>query len=269
METRPNHSSNDAPRPGKSPDGSEPVNQLKDRGTHADNESNASPTSESTGEFRTLATQSALPPWLSEKFHWMQSGSGKSYLQPNQEFMAAVIADAPKFLKYGYRCLINNEGKAIESIERTAVDDMSATYALLRESMKAFDESDREDNALKRYMTERVTSNIIYAAITQFEVDNWAARAASSGKDASDHQNFGEKQSRRDEFAHNGAIFHAVLANVYPDVKIDATTFEKQAKQLIYQQARMRTQEAAGPQSQNVEEQQARAAAVMASRPFN
>lgn len=263
-----NHSSNDAPKAGRSPDGSEPVTQL-DRGVHGANEENPTSATEETGTHRALALPTALPPWLSEKFHWMKGAGGKSYLQPNPEFMAAVIADAPKFLQYGYRCLIDKEGNAIESVERTAVNDMSATFALVRESLRGFDESEREDGALKRYLLERVTSNIVYAAITQFEIDNWAARAASAGKDASDHQNFGEKTSRRDEFAHNGAIFHAIAKNVFPDVKVDATTFEKQAKQLIYQQARMRTQDLSAPQSANAEEQQARAAAVMASRPFN
>lgn len=263
----PNHSSNQAPRPGGSPDGAEPVTQLE-RGVHGDNETTASPTNESTGEFRTLAMPTALPPWLAEKFHWQQSASGRAYLQPNTEFLAAVETDAPKFQEYGYRCLIGQDGKPVKSEERKAVDDMSSTFALIRESLMGFDESEREENALRRYLLERVTSNLVYAAITQFEIDNWAARAASAGKDASDHQNFGEKQARRDEFAHNGAVFHAVLMNVFPDVKIDASTYAKQARQLIYQQARMRTQELASPEPASAQEQQARAAAVMAARPF-
>jgi hypothetical protein len=281
MNDQVNHTTSQAPvvgnnTPGVSPDGREPVQQLRDRGIHGDNETTGSYEAlqdEYMNERARASSQGALPIWLSEKYHWVEGADKRSRLQPNPEFLKAVAADAPKFIKYG------NDKLSPESTEFGAANDISAALTMVIESLRGFDESDREQGALKRYVTERATSNLVYAAITQFEIDNWAARAAAQGRNASDHQNFGQKQARRDEFAINGVMWLAIGRQLFADfplvvsgnpaqLKATHDQLERQAKSLIFQQARIQTQQLTSPNSANVEEQQNKAAAVAVSRPI-
>lgn len=264
-----NHKSTEPSNRTASPDGQEPVQQLRERGVHGDNESHPEPQADESpsGTFRALSTQPGLPLWIAEKFHWVQGAGGRSYLSPNADFMAAVIGDAPKAVKYGYELVLGKDGNA-KSVERTAITDLSTSLGMALETLTAVDASEREINAFKRWLIERATSNFVYCAITQFEIDNWAARAAAQGKNAADNDNFSDKVSRRDEFARNGAIFHAVAKQVLPTVAINDETFAKQAKTLIYQQARIRTQELQNPAEIAEGDKQQRAMAVASNRAF-
>lgn len=251
-----------AGKTGTGPDGSEPVTQLK-RGVHGDNEmAQADEADANITEQRQLATIGTLPIWLAEKLHWMRGAGGKSYLSPNPEYLQAVIKDAPKFVAYGEKLA------SPDSVEWIAAQDLANQFVAAQMAVKSFDTSEREVKALRRFITERAASNFVYAAVTQFEIDNWAARSAARGQDASENTNFGQKQARRDEFAVNGFVWNVVGKQVFSDWKLDAPALERQAKSIIFQQARMATQDQQNPDVMDEGEQQSRAAAVAISRPI-
>lgn len=258
-----NHNSMHAPNQGgNSPDGSEPVQQLRDRGIHGDNESHAE-----TAEQRGIvlpegAPQAQLPRWIAEKYHWVSNSDGSRRLNPNPDFLMAVKTDTSKFVKYGETLC------EVDSTEYVAARDISSSLAMTCESLSGFDTSEREQKALRRFVTERACAGFVYAAVTQFEIDNWAASAAAQHRNASDHQNFGEKQSRRDEFALSGYVWLLAGKLAWSDFNIDELTLERQGRGIIYQQARMRTQEFTAPKEVSSEEQQSRAAAIAVSRPI-
>lgn len=244
----------------------EPVQQLATSDNEAHREGQQAPNAvdDTLAEQRRIATQAPLPFWLAEKFHWHTSESGFVRLRPNENFLAAVQADAPKFEQYGYK-LVHPEGGS-GAVEHDLVESLKVELDAVLTSMRALHE--REEADFLRWLSDRVTRNCVYAAITQFEIDEWTARSQARGQDASEHQNFGEKQSRRDTFAITGAVFGEVLREINPQANLSDATFEKTARSVIYQQADMRGREQLNPQQVDQQEQASIAAAVVANRPF-
>lgn len=208
--------------------------------------------------------RTTLPPWLAEKYHWHTTASGFTRLRPNDEFLNGVIADAPKFEAYGYK-LVHPEGGA-GAVESDLVASLKGELKSLLDSLTAL--QDREAADFIRWLTDRACRNQIYAAITQFELDNWAARAAAQGRNPAEHENFGEKESRRDTFSITGAVYAEVLRELKPDVDLGDEAYARSARQVIYNQANMQTRETLNPQQEKQQESAEIAAAVLASRPI-
>ena len=238
----------------------EPVVDQQRRGTHAEREMHHD---EETQE-RLRKLSSELPWWLAEKFHWHASVNGFVRLRPNSEYLAAVEADAPKFEMYGFK--LNHPDNGPGTTEAGLVDALTTEMACILDSVVTLD--DREAKALRKFITDRCTSNCVYAATNQFEIDQWTARAARQDKDASKEENFGEKESRRDSFAAIGAVWGEVARKLFDDIDLSDQVFVRSARSAIYMQADMRGREQLNPQQEKEQDTAKAAAAVAASRPI-
>ena len=183
-------------------------------------------------------------------------------LSPLPEFLRAVEDDAPKLARYG-ASLLRPEGGSTES---GIVDALGGELTAVLQSLTALD--DRESRSFMRFLTDRASRNAVYAATTQYEIDSWVAKAAARDQDASDHGNFGQKESRRDSFAVAAAAYAELVAKLVPDQPLTEETYRKAARQVIYQQANRSTRELISPDQERERGNQAIQAAVIASRPF-
>jgi hypothetical protein len=213
---------------------------LDDRTTFGDNETHAETVDANQAEQIAAASRNALPFWISEKFHWKTSGSGRSYLSPNPEFLAAITEDAHKAGLFGITRV--EEAKSTESVH---VKQLVKELTPVLHTLEAIDT--REANDFSRWLIERATRNACYSAITQFELVQWTERAAKQGKDASEHSSFGTKQSRMESFASAAGVFRAVAMQLLPQADLGDVTYAKMAKRLIYQQADMNTRDLNNP----------------------
>ncbi len=204
----------------------------------------------------------SMPWWISEKFFWTEGGSGRMRLSPLPEFLRAVEEDAEKLVEYG-AALLRPEGG---STEGGAVDALRKELSGVIQSLSALDE--REVRAFTRFLVDRATRNAVYAATTQFEIDTWVAKSATRGQDASEHQNFGQKESRRDGFAVMAAAFAELVQELLPQEKLTTDVYAKVARQVIFQQANHNTRELLSPKDEQERGNQAVQAAVLASRPI-
>ena len=240
-----------------------PANEpgMDDRAPFGDNESHPETLDANEIEKANAAQRNALPFWISEKFHWKTSGTGRSYLSPNPEFLASVTEDAYKAGQFG---ITRVERK--DSQEAANVKQLVKEFKPVLNTLEAVDT--REANDFKRWLIERATRNACYAAITQFELTSWAKRAAESGKDASEHDSFGVKQSRMESFASAAGTFRAVALELLTDSDLSDGVYVKMAKRLIYQQADMNTRDMLNPASVDANKQAGIDGAVAAVKLF-
>lgn len=234
---------------------------MEDRAPFGDNESHSETVDANDAEVQVAAQRNALPFWISEKFHWKTSGNGRSYLSPNPEFLAAVTGDALNAALFGITRV-----ERPKSQEAANVKQLVKEFTPVLQTLVAVD--DREANDFKRWIIERATRNACYAAITQFELTSWAERAAKQGKDASEHDSFGTKQSRMESFASAAGTFRAVALELLPESDLTQATYAKMAKRLIYQQADMNTRDMNNPASVDANEQAGIDGAVAAVKLF-
>ncbi len=204
----------------------------------------------------------SMPWWISEKFYWTEGGSGRMRLSPLPEFLRAVEEDTEKLVAYGAALLRPKGG----STEGGAVDALRKELSGVIQSFSALD--DREVRALTRFLVDRATRNAVYAATTQFEIDNWVAKSAARGQDASEHANFSTKESRRDSFSVAAAAYAELISDLVPSEKLTKESYAKAARQVIYQQAGMNSRELLSPKDEKERDHQALQAAVLASRPI-
>jgi hypothetical protein len=210
----------------------------------------------------TRSSRNTLPWWLAEKFHWTEGATGRTRLSPLPEFLRAIEEDAPKVVIYGAGLLRPAGG----STEGGVVDALRSELVGVIQSLSALD--DRESQALTRFLVDRATRNAVYAAITQFEIDNWVVKAASRGQDASSHDNFAQKETRRNNFSLLAAAFAELVDELAPGQKLSSAVYAKAARQIVYQQADMNTRETLSPKQEEERDHQAVRAAVLASRPI-
>ncbi len=205
---------------------------------------------------------SSMPWWIQEKYFWNSTSSGRMRLSPLPEFLRAVEEDAVKLVEYG-ATLLRPEGG---STEGGLVDALKKELARVIESLAALD--DRERQAFSRFLIDRAARNAVYAATTQFEIDNWVAKAAAKGEDAGEHQNFGQKETRRDGFAVMAAAFAELVQELLPEEKFSTEVYAKAARQVVYQQANHNSRELLSPKDEQERNNHAVQAAVLASRPI-
>ena len=207
---------------------------------------------------------SALPWWIGEKMAWTTNAAGRSRLSPLPEYLRAVEQDAPKLVEYGAKLLRPENGGG--STEADILDSLRDELPGVIESMAALD--DRERQAFIRFLVDRATRNAVYAATTQFEIDSWTRRAASKGEDPGEHQNFGQKESRRDAFATLAAAFAELVRELMPSEALNEVTYGKTARQVIYQNASYNERDLLQPSEEKARAGHAVQAAVLASRPI-
>jgi hypothetical protein len=205
---------------------------------------------------------SSLPWWIEEKFHWTEGPAGRLRLTPLPEFLRAVEQDAPKLVDYGRGLLRPQAG----STEASIADALQQELASVLQSLSALD--DREARALHRFLVDRATRNAVYAATTQYEIDRWVAKSAARGQDASEHDNFAPKESRRDGFATVAAVYAELVSGLMPDRKLMQEQYSKTARQVLFQQADIASREQLSPHQEAARDAHAVKAAVLASRPI-
>ncbi len=258
------------------PDGQEPVDQTLNQRVSGDQSGqDAIATADVTArrpeatqklelaELKRQALQAALPRWLAEKMHWNTTQSGFNRLSPNEDFLNAVFVDAPKFKDFGDEKLDKGVLKLVDAFTGEASAIITSATAL------DGGEGGQERAQTIRHFKDRAARNLVYAAINQFEMDQWVANSAKRGQDAMQHDNFGEKQSRRDTFALKGAFYARVLIGLgLSDAVLVDGDIVKSAKGIIYQQCEIEQRKALSP-SQEAEQQGANVdAAVATARPF-
>lgn len=176
----------------------------------------------------------ALPLYLAEKYFWKRSAGGKFYLSPLPQFLAYVEQAAQRAADYGLG-LVYPGGEHGKTDESDLVDQVVEHSKELLHTYRAINENDGK--AFERFLIERCTRNSVYAATTQFELENWAARAHARGQDASSHQNYGEKESRLQTFALQAGVAFAVAREVLPEAPLNVDTFSKAARRLVFESA--------------------------------
>lgn len=215
-----------------------------------------------TVDTESKASTSTMPWWVAEKFYWSEGSSGRMKLSPLPEFLNAVQSDASKLVEFG-ATLLRPEGG---STEGGIVDALRVELPAVHQSLLALD--DRESRAFTRFLIDRATRNAVYAATTQFEIETWVAKSAARGQDASEHDNFGQKEARRDGFAVMAAAFAELVQELLPEEKLTTEVYAKVARQVIFQQANHNTRELLSPKDEQERGNHAIQAAVLASRPI-
>lgn len=247
-------------------DGQEPVDQtagVRHAGQNADADQAANPESidDQLKEQRRLALQGALIWYVKSKFHWAITKAGNLRLSPNENYMAAILADAPEFVDYG-GTLISDE-----STEASLIDEMVPECNAFLTSCSAIDDLERK--AYIQYLIDRCVLNAHYAADVQFELEDWVASYAKQNRDARTHENYGVKEARRDKFALKSAIFRKVILLIgQADAEVPAKAFAKVSKQRIYQRADILTREHLNPSEEAEQDTKQVEAAKLAVRPF-
>jgi hypothetical protein len=186
----------------------------------------------------------ALPLYLAEKFFWKQSGGGRFYLSPIPTYLAYVEASAANAANYGLGKIYPN-GEDDVTEEAGTVERMGDEARDLLESFRAL--GDNEAKSFERFLIDRATRNAVYAATTQYELENWTRRAASQDQDASAHQNFGEKQSRLESFALMAGISYALVRAVMPSADLSDRAYAKAARRIVYDSANFETNRQLNP----------------------
>jgi len=195
----------------------------------------------------------SLPWWLSEKFFWAQGPSGAYYLKPFESYMQYVLDKAPAAALAGRNLCAPGTQEA--SLITQGLDEVEA----LRQTFAAL--SDNEAGAFVRFLADRCLRNAVYAATTQHELVSWTERAVARNEDATEHQNYGEKESRRDSFMRTAGALYILIQDAFPAVDLSQRAFEKKVKQVIYDTARMEGNKLKTP-AQLDEDQKAVAAAA-------
>lgn len=247
-------------------DGQEPVDQIsgaRNAGQNVSDDAASNPEAidDILLEQRRLALQGALKWFVANKFHWNITKAGNLRLSPNEDYMAAILADAPQFVDYGDN-LIGDD-----STEATLIASMVPEASAFLTSCSAIDDLERK--AYAQYLVDRVVLNAHYAADVQFELEDWVASYAKRGQDARKHENYGTKESRRNHFALKSAIFRRIVVLMgEADLLVKEEQFGKVSKQRIYQRADILTRENLNPAKESAQDTSAVAAAKLAVRPF-
>jgi hypothetical protein len=207
----------------------------------------------------------ALPLYLAEKYFWRKSAGGKFYLSPLPQFIAYVEAAATRAADYGIG-VVYPGGEHGKTDEAELVEQLIASSKEMLFTLRALGEN--EGKAFERFLVERCTRNSVYAATTQFELENWASRAHARGEDASSHQNYGEKESRLQTFAIQAGVAFAVVREVLPDQPLNETTFKKAAKRIVYEAANFEGDKLSTPAQQDEQQTAAAEAARVTARRF-
>lgn len=211
------------------------------------------------------ASAPALPFYLAEKYFWKQSGNNRFYLSPIPAYLKYVEETAARAAQFGLG-LIYPDGEHGKTEESGRVDIMIEEASNLLESFRAT--SENEAQAFERFLIERCTRNAIYAATTQYELEQWSARAAAQGQDPSEHQNYGEKESRLESFALAAGIAFAVVKGVLPTADLSGETFAKAARKTIYDQANFEGRKLLNPAQLDEQKTAAVEAAKVTARRF-
>ena len=207
----------------------------------------------------------ALPWWISEKYHWERGASGNFYLKPFDEFLNYVIDKARKAADAGLGvCYPNGEhGKTQEAeIVAQAIEEV----AHLRSSLTAL--SDLEGRSFDKFIVERCLRNAVYAATTQYELVNWASREAAKGNDVSTNDNYGEKASRKTTFMVTAGALFALIRETLPKADMSERAFQRMAKRVVYDNARMEADKLKTPAQATAEQKAGVEAATLVAEDF-
>lgn len=208
------------------------------------------------------ASLPALAIYLAEKYFWKQAKGGRHYLSPLAHYLKYVEEAAYKAAEFGVG-IVFPDGARDKTDEAMHAGELAEHIKEMHFSLQALDPKEAE--SFERYWIDRATRNAVYAATTQFELENWAARSAAKGDDPSNHQNFGEKESRLENFARKAGVGLAILLEAYPaSNNYGPDAFAKAARRVIYDAADMETSRLLTPQ-QLTEQQQAGADAAKAT----
>jgi hypothetical protein len=206
------------------------------------------------------ASSPNLPQYLAEKYFWKRSAGGKFYLSPIPAFIAYVQVKALAAAEFGYG-LVYPGGERDKTDEASLVADAVEHSRELLHTLTAMNEKDGE--AFKRFLVDRATRNAVYAATTQFELENWAARSHARGQDANSHPSYTEKESRLEGFARQAGVGYAIARDVLGTEAPDADGFSRAAKRVIYESASFEGDKLLTP-VQLTEQQKASAQATVA-----
>ena len=254
------------------PDGQEPGEQtlaVRAAGQETGDEiaSHPEPVDANHAEMRRMALQGSLVRHLAEKFFWKLSKAGNPYLSPLSEFLNAIYADTPKFIDFGDGLITSDKPDKKPSTEAALALTLTGEVGQLLTTVTALDQQEREQ--FIRYWKDRAARNGVYAAINQFELDKWVANSAKRNVDARQHENFGEKESRRDGFAIKAAVYRRMIVGLgQADAVLDQPFIVKCANGIIYQQAEMRGKEVLNPTQDAAQDTAAVQSTVLAARPF-
>lgn len=207
----------------------------------------------------------ALPLYLAEKYYWKRSKGGKLYLSPLPGFLSYVETAAARAADYGIGLVYpgGEHGKTDESdLVATIVEHSKEMLHALRAV------NENEGKAFERYLVERCMRNSVYAATTQFELENWAARAHARGQDANSHPNYAEKESRLSTFALQAGVAFAIAREVVTDEPLNATTFAKAARRVVFEAANFEGDKLLTPQQLSDQQKAEADATVKLARRF-
>lgn len=223
------------------------------------------------------ASAPALAPYHAEKYTWKFSAGGKPYLSPLETYLTYVAGRKAKPGVAGTHGAASRVadfalGMIYPGGERGKTEE-AALVERLKVSAKEFlldarASSELEGKAFERHLIDRVTRNASYAASTQFELENWAERAAAAGRDASEHQSFGEKESRMLRFALEAGKWYAVVREILPDAKLDADAFDRAATGIVYETAESEGRKLLSPLQLNERQKAGADAAKISVRRF-
>jgi hypothetical protein len=182
------------------------------------------------------ASAPQLPWWISEKYFWMQGAAGSFYLKPFDEYLNYTVEKSYLAAQRGLEVCFPG-GSHDKTQEAAIVKSLSDEVRAMHESMVAL--NGLEGNAFTKFLVDRCLRNAVYAATTQFELVNWAAREAAKGNDASTNTNYGEKASRKTTFMITAGALLALINDAFPGADVSKTAFQKMAKRVIYDTARI------------------------------
>jgi len=219
----------------------------------------------------------SLPMYLAEKYSLKQASSGRWYLSPLATFLEYVAGTkasngqpvthgaAARAAEYGFGLVYPN-GEDGKTTEAQRVNEMVEEANAFLLSLQAF--SDNEAKAFERFLIDRATRNAVYAAITQFELENWASRARARGQNASEHENYGEKESRLQSFALAAGVSLAIVRYVLPTQSMEADVFDKAASRIVYENANYESSRLFTPSTSDQMAQAALDSAKLTARRF-
>jgi hypothetical protein len=178
--------------------------------------------------------------------------SGSFYLSPFPAYLNYVIHKAPKAADAGIG-VVYPKGEHDKTQEAEIVGHAVEEAQALASSMRAL--SELEGSAFEKFLIDRCLRNAVYAATTQFELVNWSEREARNGRDPSQLSNYGEKVSRKMVFMTTAGALFSIIRDAFPNADLSAAAFERTAKRVIYDTARIEASKLKSPKQISQDQQ--------------